>query len=476
MSPTVAFRGTRRWGIGRSKYELAMGATAVPTRRISTPSSVESMKGMERRGISTDITRLWLLATLVFSRVVLPGAINYSFNLHASRPVWEVSERSPQASAVAQVLTAAILLFVVECFFSRVRSSLRVGGQLILLVGVSFLWEVRAWAAGTGTLQSLLGTAIAVGVFVCVFSMDFGREAHRLLAGSAAVLATYSIAMMLMAPEHAMYGEQDGLIFESVKAIVPGVQLAGPYGHSNTLGIAMALALPFVVAVRRRGVRVFLRLLLWSTLIASASRSAIFAAIVVGLLVLVLRVVTPSSRSRATKIAVTVSFLGVGLLPFLTNASGAFTARGAIWIGTIRHLKDNWLFGMGPSWYGQLGGTANDFGAQAASAHNLLLGWLADGGVVATSLGSLLIIALARKGISEASGDYGSLAAVGFVLTFGVISALEYCFVVRDVGSDLFFWVGFSMAVVLRANPTGPDYGGCRFVPSGARTRSARPL
>src|SRR6187551_3743626 len=177
----------------------------------------------------------------------------------------------------------------------------------------------------------------------------------------------------------------------SEKALVSNWQLAGPFTHSNLLGIYCVLSLsliPIIVSVRWR---ILNASVLCAAIIASASRTALLAAGVLALwwIICWLRSVI---SVRAAGTALTGLFAATVLvLPLLSWDPVAFTRRGHIWATSLSAWKESRLVGLGIEWFETTATSVRYFGDWGHTdtvqhGHNLVVDTLVRSGLVGICL------------------------------------------------------------------------------------------
>lgn len=245
------------------------------------------------------------------------------------------------------------------------------------------------------------------------------------------------------------------------KAIIGDTALAGPYSHSNILGLLMALALPLVVLVLRDRERQIGLLLVGVTLVWSASRISIVAAVVIVAVIVAAKYVRRPWRLVAA--ATVLAALTMVVVPLRTHDDAAFTNRGLIWKVTRFYAADHPWFGWGTGVFQSLN---NEFtsaiGTRAVTAHNTWLTVLAVGGWVAVAATIVTYATAARR----FTRTYCDLRAPAFFLL-----ALVVCGIAEDplrawrlTPLSFLVWTGLALAVcahsdTIRQNPTTASTG-----------------
>ncbi|MFC5727447.1 MULTISPECIES: O-antigen ligase family protein [Nocardioides] len=381
-----------------------------------------------------------VLITLVVARAVVPGAVNYLSATHLSLYVSDVSVQTPAAGTAAAILTILLGLGVVGALARAPRVQPDATG-LIVFAGLLALPLLHPSAVGRNQVVELL---LTLGVACALWRRGAGRPELAYLGALAAIVAGYALAQGVLFPEHAMFADRFGNFGTSRKAIIGDDQLAGPFGHSNTLGIYCALAVPFALTISRKWVCALSTATLTLAVLWSSSRSALIA---LGIFFLIVLVTTVTRRSRRSAMRLWgLSVLGLTVVvPFATTDPAAFTRRGAIWMGSIELWREDWVTGLGTDTYERVGALFNSMGPDASSGHNLAVGSLVVSGLAGTVLIYGCLIALNVRYGRDRPHDDGLPA---FLAIFGTISIMEYVWVL-SAGGELFPAIGLPMMIAL---------------------------
>ena len=268
-----------------------------------------------------------------------------------------------------------------------------------------------------------------------------------IVAAIGVALASESLAYAAILPSHAYMPE--GM---SEKAILGSSVLAGSMSHSNSLGIFLALALPYVSLWP-----VFLRLLasslMWAVLVLSGSRTAIVAALVSLGLVFVTSCLSSKSEVLLSKVLLFAAGALVIVLPFSASDPSAFSGRGAIWIWarSVGLDGDALLLGTSLEWPSGIDVLE---GGLARSAHNLFLQLLYTGGLSAVAITGFLLV---RAGLilqAESLSRRERRIWVRYMITFLVISCMEYIFV-QSAASEIFTVTNIPLLAALGLSVSG---------------------
>lgn len=378
------------------------------------------------------------LASATLARSVGPGAVNYLSNWHVLAAP-NIRVPSSHAANVTSFVAMIVLLGVVGRILSRYPAGdvIIKRGTVWLLVVLLFTFVRAAGVTGLFEWRESTDLLTLLGVVLGICALRPRLEYLRILAVLGSLVATYSVALAVAAPDHAymiVNGSSRGF---AEKAIVGGQVLAGPMSHSNSLGIFVALSAPWALLVRNPFRRCVMLTLLVGTIIATGSRTSLLAVAIALAFVSLLR-----SRGDRVRIAggVCAMVLALGAcvaLPLLVSDPAAFTARGEVW----QRSMDAWrsagspVFGLGQYWTG--GGLRigrADLRPTTTSGHNVFVQWLVVGGPLLVLCGGRLIFLLIRQA-RDAICKAPVLAS--YILVLLVTSATEFVWV-PQVSSQLF--------------------------------------
>ncbi|WP_158409747.1 O-antigen ligase family protein [Gordonia sp. KTR9] len=220
------------------------------------------------------------------------------------------------------------------------------------------------------------------------------RDVCVLVGRIGVATAAASVALGLMGIGSMPYGWHQ----TDDKAIIGEAALAGPYSHSNILGLAMTLSLPFVLLALRGKERLIGGLVVGVALVWSASRISIVAAVIITCVLVTVKV----GRLRPTTRLVTGAWIiaagAIVIVPLRTTEDAAFTNRGLIWKVTRFYIPEHPLFGWGTTVFEVSDNAfASAIGARAGTAHNMWLTQLAVGGWAAVTATMLALFVIAVR-------------------------------------------------------------------------------
>lgn len=185
------------------------------------------------------------------------------------------------------------------------------------------------------------------------------------------------------------------------KAILGSTTLGGPFPHSNTLGVVMVLGAPTVLLIERRWLQWPGLALVAVTIVWSASRTSIVAAILFLIAFIVMRALSnPSARRAAAWVAIAGSATMVVWLPLTTTLQDAFSGRGRVWFASLGRWEHHPWFGSGPAVYSTVNDIYSTVLNGAFYGHNLYVQSLATGGWVMLALTGILVLAASRRSVA----------------------------------------------------------------------------
>lgn len=241
------------------------------------------------------------------------------------------------------------------------------------------------------------------------------RILFRLFAVLTVLMAAGSIAFGLASPDAFM---SQTWADSSAKGILPGGILAGPYSHSNALGLSLALGLPFVVT-QLRGITRFAGLSLTVVgLVWSASRISLISSVAI----LALAIVVGWARASVARALLTIaSFLALAVmvvLPRIVEDPELFTNRGLIWMTSREYGWESWLFGHGNSAYTTVNPLTTRMGFLSTTGHNASITFWVTGGLLGlVVIGGLLFLCLRNARSQYVSAPAALLFIAALLLT-----------------------------------------------------------
>ena len=409
----------------------------------------ELRTGLDDSARTRAHTAFVLLATCVAALSIAPSGLNFLLLPHVSSNVADTVVRSQQASLLSRALVLTAVAIALWAVLRRGSVLVRAPVELVAVLALPVYFLASALARGSASLDDLLATVAVVAILTAVWSLRLGRDAIRILGTVGVATAAYSLFLGAAFPSKAFFGGVDSLGYSvaSAKAIVGSSLLAGPFGHSNTLGAYMALSIPLAMLAWRGRARWVALTVLGFALAWSGSRTSMVAA---GCALIVMAVVAfHGRRSRPAISGMILWACGAAAVatPFLVHERTAFTRRGAIWYESVEAWSRQPLAGQGLKWYAEVGSVTNNLGEQASSGHNVVLTWLVTGGLLAAVLGLWAWVRLSTH--AAAAARNGLLAPLGYAVALAVVATLETIWVANP-SSELFFITMFATTTILR--------------------------
>ncbi|MBE1491289.1 O-antigen ligase family protein [Plantactinospora soyae] len=468
----------------RSLGEVAIGFVGRFRKRATTepgPSDPAGSGGDEappRRALGTLVRRIdvgtfgvGLLFVLAWLRLMVPLLIQL---LDTGRPEFNSREDlvPPASDLVGDALSLAFIL-VAAVLAAHGGYRRRPGRLWSLAVVLAPFLAIEASGLLNHQRPGLVSLALPLAA-VAIWLQPVRREVLGVIGVLGAVTATGSILLALVRPD---LGLISGAAAGDKSALLGGL-LAGPFLHSNVLGIALALSIPFVFCVARPPLRWGALAVMLFALFWTGSRSSQLAvAAVLGTYLLVRLFPTRTwllSGVMASGVAAVV------LVPLVTTDPEAFTRRGRIW----RTLLDRWaehpLLGHGPRYFQREPDLTVQLGGEFTHGHNVLVQFLVVGGLLTTVLVALLVLLTWRRSVALAGAGFP--AAALFLVAFLYVSWLEASHVPTTLAGHA-TWLPL-MVIALLGLPagdappasTGQDRGGRSWAGAGWRNGTAGAL
>jgi hypothetical protein len=409
------------------------------------------------------------LFTLCLLKATLPGVVNFLQQVHPLPGTERAYAFTPLAGYVSTVMSGILAVACVVFIFLGRKKPFRL--PVVLLVGLAAVAQTRN-SDGLLSYDGATSVALFALVVVALSSLGPALREFRVVALGVFVLATWSLLFASLMPTNARFLIA-GSGVDTSKAFVGDYVLAGPMTHSNTLGTAIVLGLPFLSLVQRDKVR----RVMWATclvaVLLSASRTALLA--LLGWLVLrALGLAVVEFRGRSfRRVALLLVASVIVCLPLLLQDREALSTRVSVWRDSLQVWRDagQYMFGLGPYW--ELGASAAG-STTTTSAHNLFVQWLVTGGVTLLMLGVAVLVLCARSVTRRREGSV--LSTYMFLLLF--VSTTEFILPLT-VSSQLFPVTGFVIAAILCIAGDSDDVSQSDASPSLSevrRTAGARSL
>lgn len=417
---------------------LFIGFWAAKGRRRDEPTLKDtSPEGRAKRAIRWIIVLAWAASTI-------PGIIQNSSNARRASAVIEGGSAT-QLSSLAAYGTA--LLLIVVCVAQICTAKTVAQGRRFTGVALVLLPWVIAILSSVITGSSIPYNAVALPTAaLALWRLNAKIDDLVPVAWLTGLTATIAVAMGVLLPSRGLLHGESGNLSTADKAIIGDTLLAGPFNHSNQLGVVLALGLPAILLLTSKSAKFWLFSVTVLAMAWSASRGSLTAAgIAVGIVLCVGLFRSGPTRRGWARLSVLACAGAVAYVPLTTDTLAAFSDRGQIWAASIEAWAEAPTFGNGYSWYGEIAKFANNLTAVAFNGHNLFVHSLVTGGVVLVFVLSLLALRLTSVAAWEA--DKGNLFALAYAVSFFIIAVLEVPTRFRDI--DPLSWVAVVPLIVI---------------------------
>ncbi|MFC0533233.1 O-antigen ligase family protein [Phytohabitans kaempferiae] len=415
------------WALGKVPDSGSLRMLTVPGRddvqavrtRLAALSDTSIGRIVRRLGgIGFPTLAVGALIVLGWLRVVLPHVVQL---FSGGRPEFNsrddtvpaLADRAGDASTLVFLAIAALL--AVSGVWGRRPSHLP-----WLLVPIAPLVAIAISGAVNGQAPGIVTLALPLAA-LAIWLRPPRQEVLATFGALGAITAAGSILLALVRSDLALLSGADA----GDKAVLFGGLLAGPYPHSNVLGISLALSLPFAFCLRYAALRwgsvaVMLVALFWT----GSRSSQLAAAAVIGTYAAYRLVRRQPLRSWLLSVPIAGGVALVIFVPLVTTDPAGFTRRGQIWDALLDRWADRPMLGLGPEFLDrQQAQLAVEMGGSFNHAHNVLVQLIVAGGMVAAVLFAVLFAESWRWSMPLARA--GMPAAALFLVAFCYVSWLE---------------------------------------------------
>jgi O-antigen ligase len=286
------------------------------------------------------------------------------------------------------------------------------------LLGLLLLpWVVVMAAALVAGSRPPTMTVLYPAIVAAAWVVRISWQAVPVLGWMTAATAALSIVAGIVVPDLARYQGYEGA--DADKSGPLGI-LAGVLPSGNNLGLALAVGVPSVLALRGAS-RLVAGALVLVALGWSFSRGALLAAVIVLVAAVVLALVPARRRALVAGLGMGAVALLAVVLPLVTSSATAMANRGGYWIAGREEWATSPVLGRGWDFYDRLAGSADDLGGYAYHAHNQFVQLLVTGGVVlVVVVGALLVVGAVRAVRAAGVGDVWPALTVTAILAAGL--------------------------------------------------------
>jgi hypothetical protein len=422
----------------------AASGPAPPGAFLSAPTRVPASA---KAGIRADDRAFVLLLLTALGLVIIPEVINHLIVKHIPDLAIEralVVAETPIASLARWAGSGALLAVASLIALARGHSNRDITWLLILLLALNLPYFIGPEPpAAADLIKIVLANAVLVGIW------NTGAPVEQLkwIPIVVTCVGVYSIIGGLIIPEYMMYN------MVSRKSLVAGWELAGPFGQSNALGMYCGVAFSLVPLIPGNRWRIICGSILFATIVASATRTALTAAVFVMTWWILCWLRTVISIRRAGTICASLTVAAALIIPLLNWSPDAFTGRAFIWSEALHLWQHSPIVGMGFSWFLAYGQSAAEIvvWAGAGTGHNILVDTMVKTGLagVATLLPVWLgAITVTRR--MRATNE--QIACFGYLIAFFIMAMTE---AVWDLwpSTQQFPTSGLIFATLLMARP-----------------------
>lgn len=407
--------------------------------------------------VTTDFRRheyaFALLIVTAIGLVVVPDLITYLTVEH--EPILPPGEATTSADLpIAQLASlggsALLLALSSAVVFMRGYPNRDITGVVLLLLAVNLPYVVSPKLPPVVDFPKII---LANVFMLALWKVGAPIAGLKWVPMTVAAIASYSLIGGLLIPGYAMYN------IDSEKAIIPGWELAGPFGHANVLGMYCALALALTPLITDRRWRLLVGSILFVTIVASASRTALIATGLVVLWWLICWFKSFISIRLAGTVLVSVSATTMFVIPLMPWDPSAFTERAHVWAESLRVWQQSPAVGMGVNWFlddAQAVGNIAKW-AFVGTGHNMIVDTLVKSGLVGIAvLVPLILAALATTRALRVTSQ--QIACFGFLMAFFLAATTEAVWALLP-NLQLFPISGlvFAVLIVTRRDHQVPD-------------------
>ncbi|BCJ58252.1 O-antigen ligase family protein [Micromonospora endophytica] len=377
------------------------------------PASMTARVVAAGRRLGPGTVGVGALFVLAWLRVVPPQVVQF---LTGGRPAFNSREvtGSPVSDLIGDGLTLLFLLLAAGLTGHGLWRR-GVTGRRWIAVALAALLAIEVAGLLRGQPPGAVAAALPLAA-LAIWAQRPPVEVLGVIGALGALTAFGSMVFAAIRPDLALLsGTAAG-----EKQVLLGGLLAGPYLHSNVLGLALALSLPFACYLRRPAARWACLALILGALVWTGSRTSQLAAGVVLLAYLLMRLLR--GRSWPASALVAAGGLLVIAVPLITTDPDSFSKRGQIWSALLDRWSDSPLFGWGPKIF-QNSTLAAELGGQFNHGHNIMVHLLVVGGLTAVVPFALLCFVAWRRAVSLATD--GEQVALLFLVALVHVSWLE---------------------------------------------------
>lgn len=407
----------------------------------------------------------WIVI-LAWAACTVPSLIQ---NLTTGRRANAVADMAASTQSAALAAYGATFLLLVLCASQILTSRVATNGRGVVGVVLILLpWSmsvISSLAAGVALPYNTLALPL---VAIALWRLNAKLEDLVPVAWLTGLTATVALLMGLLLPSRGLLHGSSGHLSTADKAIIGDTLLAGPFNHSNQLGVVLALGLPAVLLLSNKKARFWITAATVLALAWSASRGSLVAVAVGIVAVFLVSMFDVAGRRALARLVVIACAAVVVYVPLTTDTLAAYSDRGQIWRASLAGWEESPLFGKGYVWYSAMATVRNDLTEVAFNGHNLFVHAAVTGGIAL--LLALVLLCLRMASVSGSVAGEGKFFAMAYSVGFFAIAVLEVPSRFRDL--DPTAWVSLlPLAVLLMQNPVASGLKS----PAPKANRSLRP-
>ncbi len=391
---------------------------------------------------------LALLISGVIGLAVLPELITYLNVKHnpdfSSGP--DAESKYPPAQLTRYAVSAALLALSSIIAVRHGRRNSHASGLAIMLLALNLPYLTSPVTPGSADLVKLV---FANAFILAVWSVGAPIAQLKWVPIVVTGIAVYSLVGGLIIPDYMMYNT------ESTKAIIPGWELAGPFGRANTLGFYCAIAFSFLPLLSERRWRIVCGFILLTTTAAAASRTSLIAMGLVALWWAICSLRSVVSIRLVGTCLVVLAGTAMTVFPFLDWNPSDLSERPLVWVSALQVWERSPVFGQGVNWFlTDAQETGNDaVWAFVGTGHNVLIETLVKSGLIGVAV-LVPVLVGALVSVRALTIRTQQIACFGYLFVFLIVATTEAVWtLLPNVG--LFPISGLIFAVLVLARRGG---------------------
>ena len=338
-------------------------------------------------------------------------------------PGWYLS-----ASRLAMLLVAFLAVYLLLKRSTSERVPVHTAGLLAVL-----LWAVAQLASGLqgGRLLSL-GGAVMLVCLMAATVLPRGR-------GACLGAGIFGVTLAIVSGVLAVF-RHDLAFIDPCEEACGGLGFTGVLPNPDLLGVALAASIPFAYLGFRGSARYWLALYLAGIAIASGSRTATLAALIIVAALFIVRPRVDADHSTPGRAVIAALVLAGAVFGSIYVAqhdwdSSALTHRPVLWQVASEYVQESPLLGYGPDRWASLYDSSEIPRAAQRSAHNqwmdvlFVAGWVGAALLVSVALAMVWSSGYARPGVMLALATITMIGTTEGAWSIGTFDFLSFSLV-----------------------------------------------